>query len=896
MQNNFKKAVEATDLAIEWIKRNAVDEKKIDEIKEKLITKVCRTCNSSASASEVLTARTTIGIFGASQAGKSYLVSNIAAANGSLETKWEGYDIDFIDHVNPNGGDKEATGVVTRFTHRENTGAPGFPIEIRVMKEVEIALCMVNSYFNDLSITRNENPFDSELENYKSHIEKCLKDYKSSEPVHVTASDIVFMADYIKSHSKGILTKLDADSEFWVMMRNTAPQLTLEGRTELFSILWGKLNAYSEMFKKIAQEINKLKGADLVYASLGAFVKTEPKLQQLDLTINNVRALDNIFDDEKTLSVTLDKNATEKVDVIFSCFAAASLEILFPLLNKCDVDEFDVLDFPGARSRESYEQDKLTGSQADMKDTGGQLLRRGKIAYLFDRYNSRREIDVLLFCINSAAQLEVSELVPLISEWVETNVGNTPNERAKAKNNPLIGVLTRFDEAVSKDLKSINTTGLSVANKIISDALKKFIDKPWLNEWAPGKHHDQFFLVKKTAMEGNDRWLKVDFDNKKEIEIVPEMLGEIENFKSNIMADPLSKHLYGNKTAVDEVFRLNDGGVTYLTRFLLQQFSHSDPNEQDDSKVRLSRDVITEVKSIYNDLKKYSTSTDLDEKLNDSIVFANELLQCDKTAETMTRIRELLELNSDNLTRLYRDEASAGNNAERFSSEVMELWLKNLDEISKGKKFTTLFYELWTAWESIRKNVERQSDADTEYSFFYDSKEKDFIKTEGTLKDKFSQLIMQFTGEIKKAAFSQKINLKQRIIDSIYDEEEQGLKKELLAPGQTRRVQSVLSDFNTYLTFAFSDLKKDIADRFGRADFTPFFDRYDISLGLPKITVDMVHDASMKFKKDYLSALIDLMVNVNINAESEYNVSGAENLKLSEILKLYKDSVKTEDA
>ncbi|KAG1363114.1 hypothetical protein G6F61_013890 [Rhizopus arrhizus] len=56
-----------------------------------------------------------LGFFGLSQAGKSYLISALAAGdNGKLETRFDDELIDFLVHVNPPVGGKEATGLRSR--------------------------------------------------------------------------------------------------------------------------------------------------------------------------------------------------------------------------------------------------------------------------------------------------------------------------------------------------------------------------------------------------------------------------------------------------------------------------------------------------------------------------------------------------------------------------------------------------------------------------------------------------------------------------------------------------------------------------------------------------------------------------------------------------------------
>jgi hypothetical protein len=56
-----------------------------------------------------------VGVFGPSQAGKSYLVSALSkGSQSSLKVKLGSEYVDFLQKINPGGG-RESTGVVTRF-------------------------------------------------------------------------------------------------------------------------------------------------------------------------------------------------------------------------------------------------------------------------------------------------------------------------------------------------------------------------------------------------------------------------------------------------------------------------------------------------------------------------------------------------------------------------------------------------------------------------------------------------------------------------------------------------------------------------------------------------------------------------------------------------------------
>ena len=71
-----------------------------------------------------------VGVYGLSQAGKSYLISTLARPSGGELTAMLDRPRGFLADINPES-DKEATGLVTRFTMRKEKGPEGFPVRRR---------------------------------------------------------------------------------------------------------------------------------------------------------------------------------------------------------------------------------------------------------------------------------------------------------------------------------------------------------------------------------------------------------------------------------------------------------------------------------------------------------------------------------------------------------------------------------------------------------------------------------------------------------------------------------------------------------------------------------------------------------------------------------------------
>ena len=92
-----------------------------------------------------------VGVFGASQAGKSYLISALARKGQSrLIARFGEEKVDFIACINPEGG-IESTGLVTRFTIQAPALLPpGHPVSLGLLSEIDVVKVLVNSFAEDV--------------------------------------------------------------------------------------------------------------------------------------------------------------------------------------------------------------------------------------------------------------------------------------------------------------------------------------------------------------------------------------------------------------------------------------------------------------------------------------------------------------------------------------------------------------------------------------------------------------------------------------------------------------------------------------------------------------------------------------------------------------------------
>ena len=147
LQEKARHAYECLTSALEWV-RSSKDTALSSNLR--LIKDLRRSIYQTRKLEQAAVAKMCVGVYGASQAGKSYLVSILARkSNERLIAQMGLKEVDFIRDVNPEGG-KESTGLVTRFTIDQLNTPEGFPVQARLLSEFDLIKLFVNSYANDI--------------------------------------------------------------------------------------------------------------------------------------------------------------------------------------------------------------------------------------------------------------------------------------------------------------------------------------------------------------------------------------------------------------------------------------------------------------------------------------------------------------------------------------------------------------------------------------------------------------------------------------------------------------------------------------------------------------------------------------------------------------------------
>lgn len=558
--------------ALDWIARTrGKDTPRLESEADSLNLRLRQARNQARTLRRVATRPMTVGFFGLSQAGKSYLISALAAGDdGHLITRYGDQEIDFIAHVNPPGGGKEATGLVTRFSPTAQAGPADYPIELQLFREIELAKLLTNAYFNDFDQTRVDYSID------ETRIRALLarfegRDVKAPASSNgVDADNVVELYDYVRNNYRNQVTALEAG--YWPQAMRLAPALDSDDRATLFSILWGEQDALTRAYRTLAQALRLLGHAERVYAPLAALIQPDGDggYRQSN-SIMNVDTLEKLgHPDDSPLQVrpaqvSASGEATlgNPVSISTAQLTALTAELTFPLINapaRAAAQAVDLLDFPGYRGRLSITNIESAGK--DGSNPISQLILRSKVSYLFERYTDDQEMNGLVLCTSAIKQSDVNDVGPVLTRWIEKTQGLDPAERSR-RIPGLMWAITMMDRRLEDVVKlAANALPESWDGLVKMCMTERFKQFDWLHEWATGTPFHNTFLLRKPGMEAS--FLEED-DDHHETGIRTGFEDRLETVADIYRDNPsIQRHIGAPAEAWTALMALNDGGLSRL--------------------------------------------------------------------------------------------------------------------------------------------------------------------------------------------------------------------------------------------------------------------------------------------------------------------------------------------
>jgi hypothetical protein len=613
--------------ALDWI----TDEENAETVGSQtpVLTRELRRAASRARKLAVAAERNMcVGVFGPSQAGKSFLVSVLARPQGGELTA--DFDEpagrkDFISEINP-PGEGESTGLVTRFTMRRDPCPQGFPIKLRLLSEADIVRVLANTFLKD-GDQSEEPPTAEEINTLLSTFAK-----KKGEGEGMSVDEVWDIREYFeKNFSKAAYVA--GLKTFWEEAAEIAPALSLNDRAQFLALLWGKHQLFTEVYLMLAGALAKIGHATEVHAAPEALFPREKSI----IDVKMLAGLDGEGEHEE---VSLRTPAGVTARLTKPLVTALTAELIVPMAEQPweMFAQTDLLDFPGARARFTAPiEQTFRSAETPRRDT----FLRGKVAYLFDRYVAEQELTSMMLCI-PPSNMEVTDLPGLVDDWVNATHGATPEERAKTEC-ILFFVFTKFDMHLGDNASTGADPVTRYERRVDASLIAPFgkLTDSWVNNWAGGAPFRNSFMLRNPGIR-NTEFFQYDEALWKEEERVLELgrLREdrIAELKAGCLSVPgIQRHFEDPDRAWEAALTLNDGGVSYLVERLT-------PVCKPEIKARqVGVQLGLVARQVAHQLAPFYVSDDIETRLEEKRAAAGEVVQAVNHAFSLTKFGELLE-------------------------------------------------------------------------------------------------------------------------------------------------------------------------------------------------------------------------------------------------------------
>lgn len=498
-----------------------------------------------------------VSVFGPSQAGKSYLISALARRGTEpLLITLGDRKVDFVAEINPQGR-AEATGLVTRFSIRPAPTMPGRPVSVRLLSQTDVVKILGNAYLEDFN---RDAIVPMPVDQVTGLLDELAGRAGPGAVAGAPDEDAFYdLQEYFDRYFRGHPVIVSLGAAYWREVISLAPRLGTADRARLFSVLWAGLDAFTATCVKLTEALVALGNADEAFMAIDALIPRRT-------SIIDVTTLDALGLPDTGGGIEVATRAGAAVTLPRAIVAGLVAELRLTLADQpwAFFSTTDLLDFPGARTREN-----LTDPATYLADAAkiAQLFLRGKVAYLYQRYVAEQELTAMLLCVGPSNQ-DVRTLPAMVREWIDATHGPTPSQRAK-QSTALFIVLTKFDMefAETRGQGQAGSEEKSLWAVRIEASITRFLglEPGWVQEWTPGRPFTNVYWLRNPNF--IDKAL-LDYDAEGREAKLREP-GRIARLKAAYLAtEEIRRHIADPERAWDEAMTLNDGGITYLAERL----------------------------------------------------------------------------------------------------------------------------------------------------------------------------------------------------------------------------------------------------------------------------------------------------------------------------------------
>lgn len=454
---------------------------------------------------DALSDNCSVAAYGESQVGKSYLMSSLLSSPDTpFVIRNKDKDYSFIYDINPSGGNntkKESTGVITRFTIRKGDPKMADFVKVKNLSIVDIILLLTDSYYYDVKINADNVLQYDDINSALADLSH-LWESRSVRQDFITEDDVRDIHDYIHDiigNSAAAIYR----SNFKKIVAPVIQYIPYSNWVDVFGLLWNQNPEFNRLFTALINEYSKIGFNSDIYIPFDAVIRDKG-------TILNIEWLDEVCgkslelkEGEEAYTDVYDASGA-KIATDFSkgYLSALIAELTFVLPESLAKERrflkrIDLLDFPGARSRRQMKEEEI-------KENLPVFLRRGKVAYLFNKYSRSLKLSSVLFC-HHGDQTTVPTLSGTIEDWINVNIGDTPEQRVEVLKRtngiaPLFIICTKFNIDLEKTRNDEDSSKLESHWDRFKN-LSELITQKWFNYWVPSnfsssRYYQNIYLLR----------------------------------------------------------------------------------------------------------------------------------------------------------------------------------------------------------------------------------------------------------------------------------------------------------------------------------------------------------------------------------------------------------------
>lgn len=435
----------ATDLA-NWVaeynsERQRLNLAPITESDEFELTRLRRMATNLYSSAKVPVAA---AVYGPSQVGKSLFVGRVLRPS-SDDYSPLGRDeqngppayfqhLSFNTDLNPQSGSNEATALVTRFTTKDRIAAnlaPEYPVIVRALTRAQWLRVLARGFAGECALPER-NWTEEQLEDLFSDLGRR---YGGQQVDRKWRLDLLDAYSYMRGCDRRGFQSKEAVINGFLSRWPLTEDGYVAAAANLFWDNWGSLTG---LFIRINDFLTKISSPDHDPAVLTHWAGVRFLLDSQRARTHE-RRNSRCFQHVDWTDIRLVQHSgwhvleyqpgrgggTEALETI----QASMLELVMPILPhrlsedwRKVIEQIDILDIPGMRAgRQGAEQGKR--KKADTIDEQMEIVKRGKVSYLFERYTDELLIQTLLLLARGGNLEVTSQMKFHIDKWGKARYG-----------------------------------------------------------------------------------------------------------------------------------------------------------------------------------------------------------------------------------------------------------------------------------------------------------------------------------------------------------------------------------------------------------------------------------------------------------------------------------------